>query len=203
MVFGSSPRARGTLRSWQGQIRTLRFIPASAGNTFHLAMLVAKASVHPRERGEHILVDAGELTNVGSSPRARGTPECPGLAHRHQRFIPASAGNTFGKKSANPGKSVHPRERGEHLDDTIDDATDAGSSPRARGTRPVGDLGRHWHRFIPASAGNTRWRGCLTKRGSVHPRERGEHLQNYVSELRTRGSSPRARGTPFPQPMER
>ena len=70
-----------------------------------------------------------------------------------------------------------------------------GSSPRARGTLEHGARGRHGHRFIPASAGNTAF-ACLARTTpAVHPRERGEHRVIRLSIWADTGSSPRARGT--------
>ena len=50
---GSSPRGRGTLRSTQIPRRSLRFIPAWAGNTTNSFRFSTWASVHPRVGGEH------------------------------------------------------------------------------------------------------------------------------------------------------
>ena len=236
---GSSPRARGT--------PTALHVRPNHG------------AVHPRERGEHDL-DRQRVTNEnGSSPRARGTRRAPRMRERwspvhprergehdsgawmldgRKRFIPASAGNTSSERLGSRHLAVHPRERGEHLPlvalpmrqrrfipasagNTFPNATPAsnpgGSSPRARGTLLVGhhrghsqsvhprERGEHRRvaavqgssrRFIPASAGNTRWATMPRRPLSVHPRERGEHL--WVTGFATWdfGSSPRARGTP-------
>ena len=91
---GSSPRARGTpcgrrRRCWCG-----RFIPASAGNTPDCYRVGPATAVHPRERGEHVTRADGRLDQLGSSPRARGTPVTPRQMQGVGRFIPASAGNT-------------------------------------------------------------------------------------------------------------
>mgnify|MGYP003565352107 FL=1 len=50
---GSSPRARGTHGSHPRPHGSVRFIPASAGNTEGWVMPKLKKAVHPRERGEH------------------------------------------------------------------------------------------------------------------------------------------------------
>ena len=52
-IFGSSPRARGTLAAAVGDGEAARFIPASAGNTQQGDATINDDSVHPRERGEH------------------------------------------------------------------------------------------------------------------------------------------------------
>ena len=132
---GSSPRARGTLgRARVGQV-PLRFIPASAGNTVH------------RVRG------GGQ--RLGSSPRARGTLGHERAVAPRSRFIPASAGNTVREPPGAAARPVHPRERGEHVVTQFSPSTLYGSSPRARGTPVVNEVGVRNSRFIPASAGNT------------------------------------------------
>ncbi len=113
-IFGSSPRARGTRpqsRPAQGQ---RRFIPAGAGNTHRGLERVRAQAVHPRGRGEHIGFCAARTKSLGSSPRARGTPENGSAAVRPRRFIPAGAGNTSRAGAAAMSVAVHPRGRGEH-----------------------------------------------------------------------------------------
>ncbi len=70
-----------------------------------------------------------------------------------------------------------------------------GSSPRARGTahEPVGSS--HWHRFIPACAGNSEAMASRSALMSVHPRVRGEQQNAMFHAICGDGSSPRARGT--------
>ena len=174
-MSGSSPRARGTpARAWSWSSRK-RFIPACAGNTPTPAWSPRRSSVHPRVRGEHLPPEPIEERIVGSSPRARGTPARSQSGARECRFIPACAGNT----SASPEKSqpaeVHPRVRGEHIFFRLAPFDIAGSSPRARGTRPSHRWPGRSGRFIPACAGNTAGTGHKRGRFSVHPRVRGEH----------------------------
>ena len=194
---GSSPRARGTLGN-HGKIDSFRrFIPASAGNTVSWDHPERQQSVHPRERGEHSqnrLIHAEEL---GSSPRARGTPAVHHPDNRRVRFIPASAGNTCNDAGHDLRDAVHPRERGEHSEALGSANVQAGSSPRARGTREVGRADEGLRRFIPASAGNTARPDGVISLFSVHPRERGEHAAVDHSDDLGSGSSPRARGTPL------
>ena len=111
---GSSPLARGTL--WLSSSLHLRprFIPAGAGNTCADSRGWSPSTVHPRWRGEHVIVGNLGYITTGSSPLARGTLHRAEPHRRALRFIPAGAGNTAPALSRRPGFSVHPRWRGEH-----------------------------------------------------------------------------------------
>ena len=113
-LYGSSPRARGTLLLLSFLNIAARFIPAGAGNTACASPICADWTVHPRGRGEHASSAASATACIGSSPRARGTP-----CHSEEwlwlsRFIPAGAGNTVLRGRAGGCRAVHPRGRGEH-----------------------------------------------------------------------------------------
>ena len=90
---GSSPHARGTLRSRPAPAYRPRFIPACAGNAAARTCPGGRDPVHPRMRGERTGKIVRRVSGRGSSPHARGTH---GLGHSHtghRRFIPACAGN--------------------------------------------------------------------------------------------------------------
>ena len=99
-VPGSSPLARGTRPTRSCRTRTGRFIPARAGNTAWLALADTAKTVHPRSRGEHVVLDHAQNLETGSSPLARGTRRRERLQRLRQRFIPARAGNTSSPASA-------------------------------------------------------------------------------------------------------
>ena len=132
---------------------------------------------------------------AGSSPRSRGTPKDRGGASCTCRLIPAFAGNTEALFATPSMPTAHPRVRGEHHAGGGRGGALAGSSPRSRGTRPLGHLHQHRWRLIPAFAGNTTICPPETFPTPAHPRVRGEHasLQQLCSPLI--GSSPRSRGT--------
>ena len=91
---GSSPQARGTLRSTSADYQRERFIPAGAGNTIALDHPNCPPSVHPRRRGEHAPRFRETRIRHGSSPQARGTRRSQNSWVDISRFIPAGAGNT-------------------------------------------------------------------------------------------------------------
>ena len=132
---GSSPRARGTQRAYPRRRTGSRFIPAGAGNTAPTPSGECAKSVHPRGRGEHLAWRSVISSQTGSSPRARGTRNDHDDEHGSRRFIPAGAGNTSRTTEPSSANTVHPRGRGEHAGTLDSQASHAGSSPRARGTR--------------------------------------------------------------------
>ena len=126
-------------------------IPACAGNTTTILVrkhrvpvdpcVLVHPPVHPRVRGEHPggfdsaprgprsipacagntgCAPEGSVSFYGPSPRARGTRCRSGRAARPP--------------------AVHPRVRGEHVDDGLAIVAEVGPSPRARGTRVVAGL---------------------------------------------------------------
>ena len=70
---GSSPLTRGTPVVFSFSHPPARFIPAYAGNSALACSRRARRSVHPRLRGELILVLRPALIHIGSSPLTRGT----------------------------------------------------------------------------------------------------------------------------------
>ena len=194
-AHGSSPLARGTPTDGDYQSMETRFIPAGAGNTCADSRGWSPSTVHPRWRGEHVIVGNLGYITTGSSPLARGTLHRAEPHRRALRFIPAGAGNTAPALSRRPGFSVHPRWRGEHVEPCAQRRQEGGSSPLARGT-PAGGVGQgRRQRFIPAGAGNTGFKLPLSMGDPVHPRWRGEHFPERTQRQDGGGSSPLARGT--------
>ena len=153
---------------------------------------------HPRSRGVHLETQRRVLLPQGSSPLARGALE--GVAgvdvvgEVGARIIPARAGCTpVTSAPASPNRD-HPRSRGVHDRCVPPRLAAAGSSPLARGARPVTSWPTFTHRIIPARAGCTR-SGCVGScPWSDHPRSRGVHFTESCFRLFLTGSSPLARG---------
>ncbi len=71
---------------------------------------------------------------------------------------------------------AHPRWRGAHLNQARKDAAEQGSSPLARGSRPVMHTVARSRGLIPAGAGLTCRRSGAPGSSRAHPRWRGAHV---------------------------
>ena len=194
-MCGSSPRGRGTRRTLSYPVDCARFIPARAGNTTPKGRRRSFTPVHPRAGGEHEDGASKRISQCGSSPRGRGTPDLSLSGIFPFRFIPARAGNTRSCRVSAPPGAVHPRAGGEHCWCVCVFLLFPGSSPRGRGTLRRRTATLAIGRFIPARAGNTRRSPALAYTLAVHPRAGGEHERKLREYSRIYGSSPRGRGT--------
>ena len=192
---GSSPRVRGTAFIQCAQYLLGRFIPACAGNRSARLDRGSCLPVHPRVCGEQADHCSQNVLPGGSSPRVRGTV-CPReFLLPRRRFIPACAGNSFSCAIDLDVDPVHPRVCGEqpHAEGFCLDRI--GSSPRVRGTGPLGCVREDLVRFIPACAGNRFFQVILDRVQTVHPRVCGEQPCFTRRSIQRFGSSPRVRGT--------
>ena len=95
------------------------------------------------------------MTDLGSSPLARGTLRFGNRGIPMPRLIPARAGNTGALNGIVNGPAAHPRSRGEHHGGGVPVRQQPGSSPLARGTHASDRCLMFAPRLIPARAGNT------------------------------------------------
>ena len=172
-----------------------RLIPARAGNTERPPRAKCSCTAHPRSRGEHVLTSICTSRTPGSSPLARGTLQLDNEELAPVRLIPARAGNTESLKPTVKPSPAHPRSRGEHFGGRSALTPVTGSSPLARGTLTNHKYAGSSPRLIPARAGNTALHPKRARRGSAHPRSRGEHALIRFASYCALGSSPLARGT--------
>ena len=150
---------------------------------------------HPRACGEHDGSKTCTITDVGSSPRMRGTPTMLILAIVVLGIIPAHAGNTQSRCGDFTCAWDHPRACGEHQCPRGHISTSWGSSPRMRGTPTHTKRQPTTAGIIPAHAGNTSDFTALMVFPRDHPRACGEHLHVHNRPHMRTGSSPRMRGT--------
>ena len=180
---GSSPRVRGKRWRRPPRSRAARLIPARAGKTCSAGFVGAFPRAHPHACGENVPIRASAALVVGSSPRVRGKPaaRCASAAPR----------------------TAHPRACGENAAGTPSAAAWAGSSPRVRGK-----LRGAWGTWpdpglIPARAGKTASCLCRPGRTTAHPRACGENAMHACARATAAGSSPRVRGKPVVDIIQR
>ena len=185
---------RGTQRVIASCIRSVRIIPADAGNTEQLHLATPGLGDHPRGCGEHSDPISACSMPRGSSPRMRGAQLSDRQDDAGRGIIPADAGSTSLIYPAYIVFGDHPRGCGEHPDTSQRMTAKRGSSPRMRGAPLGGYRGYCSPGIIPADAGSTFRRQRPIAVVKDHPRGCGEHWRIPLSWLLIRGSSPRMRG---------
>ena len=152
---GSFPLTRGKHETVCRTLERVGLIPAHAGKTWTGSDPIFSPSAHPRSRGENSLILTGRLGGAGSSPLTRGKPVRRPAAPAPRRLIPAHAGKTRPSLRHPPGKTAHPRSRGENSGTTGTRKDFPGSSPLTRGKPGAAlDCGVEGG-LIPAHAGKT------------------------------------------------
>ena len=212
---GSSPLSRGIQAINPDGSLEVGIIPALAGNTYAKGFDYAAMEDHPRSRGEYLRPILADLSSGGSSPLSRGIRKQQGNVLTIRGIIPALAGNTATRSSAQLMRADHPRSRGEYA--TKHPLVDAsrGSSPLSRGIpnyccgggygpgiipalagNTLAGLVAHrlGKRIIPALAGNTPHPAHAAGTTKDHPRSRGEYLKVRLNLFCETGSSPLSRG---------
>ena len=214
-VLGSSPLARGLLRSRARAPIVIRIIPARAGFTRGstastrstlgssplarglLIIAIGEFVIsmdHPRSRGVYRRSRPEASMAGGSSPLARGLRDEYPTWSDLTRIIPARAGFTHHHSLPGAARQDHPRSRGVYVPTPWRRPRPPGSSPLARGlpSTVVGSLGSPG--IIPARAGFTCSSPPSRWGGRDHPRSRGVYFATRLLNTASAGSSPLARG---------
>ena len=192
-----------------------RTIPALAGKTpnkFRQEYICDEPSPRSRENQD---LKRNIYSETEPSPRLRGTRQHQRADRRHDRTIPALAGNTLVAMSTHTSNTNHPRARGEHLQYSLVEPWKIEPSPRSRGTHVVEEhpvasfqpsprsrgtlcqtqVADDVFQTIPALAGNTLRSSPIHRCRANHPRARGEHWPTYAYSYGDNEPSPRSRGT--------
>ena len=171
--WGSSPLARGLPALGPLQTRFARIIPARAG--FTAAALPNRNATrdHPRSRGVYRSARPVPSSGRGSSPLARGLPTKAAREELDTRIIPARAGFTRSWIRRRAPPRDHPRSRGVYICSGPSNLFWNGSSPLARGLRPIPARPGTPPGIIPARAGFTPAGYMLLCQEEDHPRSRG------------------------------
>ena len=154
-LFGSSPRVRGKPTVCVPPTRTVRIIPARAGQTQTAFQNMEKGSDHPRACGANPMLLSSMPYQSGSSPRVRGKLDPAHVYALDRRIIPARAGQTGDTASPRRSSTDHPRACGANLSKGSQITGHSGSSPRVRGKLPGIPGIALVARIIPARAGQT------------------------------------------------
>ena len=191
---GSSPLARG-LPLGAGEIfATVGIIPARAGFTARMSIILSSASDHPRSRGVYLRWTRMRSTSLGSSPLARGLQVRGAGPCARRGIIPARAGFTQFLRAWTCVTTDHPRSRGVYYSVAIQRSFREGSSPLARGLRRGFRRAFLPGRIIPARAGFTTGSPHSLRCLRDHPRSRGVYIPCIQIKRNVIGSSPLARG---------
>ena len=174
--LGSSPLARGLLRTGGVQQHAPRIIPARAGFTQHRRVHRRGPADHPRSRGVYVPIQLCSYPIVGSSPLARGLPGPGRPAPRAARIIPARAGFTHCPAGRYRCRRDHPRSRGVYPQRATSTSNSRGSSPLARGLPQGAAADDAAPGIIPARAGFTWECRSTPARTADHPRSRGVYI---------------------------
>ena len=152
----------------------VRIIPARAGFTRSVTVMVTHWSDHPRSRGVYSGLSTDQAVSAGSSPLARGLLDDVVAITVGDRIIPARAGFTSRPATSMWCTRDHPRSRGVYAVEE-----NVRGDPR-------------W--IIPARAGFTTGPHCTCLPPWDHPRSRGVYVCSEPAEVGGPGSSPLARG---------
>ena len=176
-------------------------IPACAGEPGELDAQHLFRRVHPRVCGGAISAWPREKVKTGPSPRVRGSLSHGGPALSIRGSIPACAGEPCSGTLPLASSRVHPRVCGGARCTPPYGEPCPGPSPRVRGSHSSTRVAAGGGGSIPACAGEPGRGGLGPFSLRVHPRVCGGACATSSSSSRTRGPSPRVRGSP--EPMDR
>ncbi len=194
--LGLSPHARGKPTRVMSRGKWLGSIPACAGETSLVMLMMCSFRVYPRMRGGNLVADGPLKGAVGLSLHARGKHPQPVFWQPVLGSIPACAGETFAPDCHRRGVGVYPRMRGGNTTQLTFEMPEEGLSPHARGKRLQPSPRPTWQGSIPACAGETGLPCPCPRLQGVYPRMRGGNDDTAHLSPRPEGLSPHARGKP-------
>ena len=107
--FGLSPRGRGNRLLLGVGVKTVRSIPAWAGEPVLLEQPTAFFKVYPRVGGGTVSRAPVCVASWGLSPRGRGNPVLVGVVNNQEGSIPAWAGEPEPRRILRQSGKVYPR----------------------------------------------------------------------------------------------
>ena len=195
---GLSPRVRGNLSPPVIIVRSVRSIPACAGEPPLMDETTAGNTVYPRVCGGTHMAIGRDLVRMGLSPRVRGNRQARKHPGDPARSIPACAGEPRQALMKGTSTTVYPRVCGGTFTAPGDTVLDPGLSPRVRGNLPKRCPRKSQRRSIPACAGEPSTSFADLYQDTVYPpRVRGNPCPGTPSPV-PRGSIPACAGEPIP-----
>ena len=191
---GLSPRVRGNRYSCVNMWRSLRSIPACAGEPGSQAPERRSIPVYPRVCGGTRTLLLLAVTFDGLSPRVRGNHTSQVQDKRRLGSIPACAGEPPPVYPRLFRRWVYPRVCGGTFGTGKTRQSRMGLSPRVRGNPLFHVTGTICNRSIPACAGEPLYCPSQASRSAVYPRVCGGTLNIPPDVSDTEGLSPRVRG---------
>jgi len=175
-------------------------IPAGTGEPRAASSQGQGRGVYPRGHGGAQNLPSFIGRGSGLSPRARGSRVAGPFGVFDQGSIPAGTGEPRPRPAPSRRSGVYPRGHGGAPDTITISVPDGGLSPRARGSRASRMATRRLGGSIPAGTGEPRWSAAIFWRWGVYPRGHGGATAPSDPVKVGDGLSPRARGSPTPQP---
>ena len=192
--FGPSPRVRGKPIVNRIFLVPDGSIPACAGETSRVMVLLSALMVHPRVCGGNRGRVGSSALAGGPSPRVRGKRLSASGWTARRRSIPACAGETPQTIGGTRDGTVHPRVCGGNRARGRGPSGGAGPSPRVRGKQVVVLRVIDEPGSIPACAGETEKAVKRPNAPAVHPRVCGGNSLWLGIRTEVAGPSPRVRG---------
>ena len=191
---GLSPRGRGNRTAVTVSSRSLRSIPAWAGEPLPPLGNTTCHQVYPRVGGGTLRNTRAVNGRRGLSPRGRGNRTAVTVSSRSLRSIPAWAGEPLPPLGNTTCHQVYPRVGGGTLPSSKQEQGLVGLSPRGRGNLVAYSVDSRRKRSIPAWAGEPLIRDVPGAPEAVYPRVGGGTFGWVAFFTLCTGLSPRGRG---------
>ena len=176
-------------------MRHPRVIPAPAGIGRRSRWSARHPSGYPRACGDRLEFLEAQGSDVGLSPRLRGSVHALARQVGEVRVIPAPAGIGFPRPPRWRTRSGYPRACGDRAYDEIQELRTGGLSPRLRGSGRSLVLAGRLARVIPAPAGIGGFSLLICWMTPGYPRACGDRSNDAYVVEDYGGLSPRLRGS--------
>ena len=214
-AMGLSPRVRGSRQASSARHLPIRSIPACAGRLDHspepdvLDRSIPACAGQPSDSSSRLChswvyphVCGAATSNIGDwesevglSPRVRGSRYGRPCEYLRWRSIPTCAGQPFAPPPCRCALSVYPHVCGAATPVRVNRLSCMGLSPRVRGSRSGVGVRDISGRSIPTCAGQPNDDAAIQSPYQVYPHVCGAAAQTAGVQTRRQGLSPRVRGS--------